>query len=116
VALKSSLSISIRPFATESTLPIWSWSIHDGTFLPIVQAVDTLRALVRADPNAISPGSAENLRLGTLALANPQQWQKLHELEQEKEQTSPRERGFKLYQPRARKHHLRPGKVRPPSL
>jgi len=84
---KLPLRLAFDRLPRESTLPIWSWSIHDGTFLPIVQAVDTLRALVRADPNAISPGSAENLRLGTLALANPQQWQKLHELEQEKEQT-----------------------------
>jgi hypothetical protein len=29
----------------ESSLPIWSWSISDNTFLPTCQAVDNLRAL-----------------------------------------------------------------------
>jgi hypothetical protein len=63
-------------------LPIWSWSIHDGTFLPIVQAVDTLRALVRADPGAISPESQRKLKSGTIALNNPEHRQTLQELQE----------------------------------
>ncbi|PYV54216.1 MAG: hypothetical protein DMG98_18875 [Acidobacteria bacterium] len=77
------LRLAFGRLPRESSLPIWSWSI--GTFLPIVPAVDTIRALVRVEPTAITADSAEKLRLGMLALANPQQWQKLQQLENEEE-------------------------------
>jgi len=82
---KLPLRLAFGRLPRESSLPIWSWSIHDGTFLPIVQAVDTLRALVRVDPRAISPESEKKLESGTLALANPEQLQTLKKLEQEQE-------------------------------
>ena len=67
------LRLAFDRLPRESSLPIWSWSIHDRTFLPIVQAVDTLRALVRADPGAISAESVKRLKSGTLALASFQE-------------------------------------------
>jgi hypothetical protein len=79
---KLPLRLAFDRLPRESSLPIWSWSIHDGTFLPIVQAVDTLRALVRADPGAISPESQRKLKSGTIALNNPEHRQTLQELQE----------------------------------
>jgi hypothetical protein len=76
------LRLAFNRLPRESSLPIWRWSIHDGTFLPMVQAADMLRALLRADPGAISPASQRKLKSGTIALNNPEHRQTLQELQE----------------------------------
>lgn len=68
---KLPLRVAFNRLPRESSLPIWSWSVHDGTYLPIVQAIETLRALTRADPNLLSKKTEEELRTGIAALENP---------------------------------------------
>jgi hypothetical protein len=70
---------------SEGGLPIWSWSVHDGTFLPVVQAVETLRALVRADSKLLHKDPARNLELGILALEDPRKRDQLSKAESEEE-------------------------------
>jgi len=45
----------------ETLLPILRWSVRDENYLPMCEAVDTLRALVRADATAISWRNREEL-------------------------------------------------------
>jgi hypothetical protein len=68
---KLPLRVAFNRLPRESSLPIWSWSVHDGTYLPIVQAMETLRALTRADPTLLSKKTEEELRSGIAALENP---------------------------------------------
>ncbi len=56
---KLPLRTAFNRLPRESSLPIWRWTISDGSFLPVCQGVDTFRALVRIDPSVISSRAQE---------------------------------------------------------
>jgi hypothetical protein len=56
---KLPLRTAFNRLPRESSLPIWRWTISDGSFLPVCQGVDTFRALTHIDHNVISPRAQE---------------------------------------------------------
>ena len=56
---KLPLRTAFNRLPRESSLPIWRWTISDGSFLPVCQGVDTFRALTRIDHNVISARAEE---------------------------------------------------------
>lgn len=55
----------------ESSLPIWRWSISDGSFLPSVQGVNIFRALMREDPTIVTPETRDHFIQSVWEMCHP---------------------------------------------
>jgi hypothetical protein len=75
---KLPLRLAFNRLPRENSLPIWRWSIHDQTFLPVVPGVDTLRALVREAPTILTRRSVQKLQSRVLAWVNRHQWEQIN--------------------------------------